>query len=243
MAQDSASASSYALLVADKHQDNLCRSLRRLWKWILSSWCCFSDNTYEFRIKTKSQWGPLLLCESDVHGTDIHNDKSFLQNIKYVIKCGSNVTFGNFHLVWDPMLDKSRSPLASSGSSVWGIYRIYRKKHKSWKFMKFMYEVQKYSKQLSTLHFAKIFSAVQALSPHSSHKVDPPNEEGTCQFQLYMNLIQYGGLGMTKGKRKKILFFDTSFKLPLSRRRRRWAANMIPKKEIKCFPLPLPSTT
>ena len=207
MAQDSASASSYALLVADKHRGNLCRSLRRLWKWILSSRCCFSDITYEFRIKTKSQWGPLLLCESDVHGTDIHNDKSFLQNIKYVIKCGSNVTFGNFHLVWDPMLDKSRSPLASSGSSVWGIYRIYRKKHKSWKFMKFMYEVQKYSKQLSTLHFAKIFSAVQALPPHSSHKVDPPNEEGTCQFQLYMNLIQYGGLGMTKGKRKKILFF------------------------------------
>ena len=142
MAQDSASASSYALLVADKHRDNLCRSLRRLWKWILSSRCCFSDNTYEFRIKTKSQWGPLLLCESDVHGTDIHNDKSFLQNIKYVIKCGSNVTFGNFHLVWDPMLDKSRSPLASSGSSVWGIYRIYRiyrKKHKSWKFMKFIH--------------------------------------------------------------------------------------------------------
>ena len=87
--------------------------------------------------------------------------------------------------------------------------------------MKFMYEVQKYLKQLSTLRFAKIFSAAQALPPHSSHKVDPPNEEGTCQFQLYMNLIQYGGFKMTKGKRKKILFFDTSFKLPLSRRRRR----------------------
>ena len=77
--------------------------------------------------------------------------------------------------------------------------------------MKFIYEVQKYLKQLSTLRFAKIFSAVQALSPHSSHKVDPPNEEGTCQFQLYMNLIQYGGFGMTKGKRKKILFL-----IPLS---------------------------
>ena len=77
--------------------------------------------------------------------------------------------------------------------------------------MKFMYEVQKYSKQLSTLHFAKIFSAVQALPPHSSHKEDPPNKEASCQFQLYMTLIQYGGLGMTKGKRKKILFL-----IPLS---------------------------
>ena len=42
-----------------------------------------------------------------------------------------------------------------------------------------------------------------------------------------MNLIQYGGLGMTKGKRKKI---DTSFKLPMLRRRSRWAANIIAKK-------------
>ena len=87
--------------------------------------------------------------------------------------------------------------------------------------MKFIYEFLIYLKQLSTLRFAKIFSAVQALPPHSSHKEDPPNKEATCQFQLYVNLIQYGGFKMTKGKRKKILFFDTSFKLPLSRRRRR----------------------
>ena len=73
--------------------------------------------------------------------------------------------------------------------------------------MKFIYEFLIYLKQLNTLRFAKIISAAQALPPHSSHKEDPPNEEGTCQFQLYMNLIQYGGLGMTKGKRKKILFF------------------------------------
>ena len=61
--------------------------------------------------------------------------------------------------------------------------------------MKFIYEVLIYLKQLSTLRFAKIFSAVQALPPHSSHKIDPPNKEATCQFQLYMNLIQYGDWG------------------------------------------------
>ena len=87
--------------------------------------------------------------------------------------------------------------------------------------MKFIYEVLIYLKQLSTLRFAKIFSAVQALPPHSSHKEDPPNKEATCQFQLYMNLIQYGGLRMTKGKRKKIMLIDTSFKLPMLRRRSR----------------------
>ena len=41
--------------------------------------------------------------------------------------------------------------------------------------MKFIYEFLIYLKQLNTLRFAKIISAAQALPPHRSHKVDPPN--------------------------------------------------------------------
>ena len=53
-----------------------------------------------------------------------------------------------------------------------GEFEFIERKHNSWKFM---YEVLIYLKQLSTLRFAKIFSAAQALPPHRSHKVDPPN--------------------------------------------------------------------